>query len=418
MLSIKNNIALAMLSKASSLMASFVMIPILLKSLGTEDYGLWVTLSSIAAWLLFFDFGLGNSFKNSVATQSKEVIKKEFSIAFSLYCYVAIVLVIALVLFLMTVGFESDETAFLILYLPLCILFPLRLFSFGLEGLRQVGINSILETLRAVLWLVFAVAYVLYFDVKELHVLSIIFVVANILPQIIQLVIFKRLCGFSLKPCFISPSYIVGQDSFKLGIKFFIIQLSSLVSFNLGNVLVYNHFGSSHVATYDIFNKVFVAALSIFNMSIAVMWPEISKAYTEYDFKKCKKYHNLLILIATAFSFGLLVVGFNFNLLLKILGVDNVIIIDWSLLWSVCFLTCLQSIAYCGAVFLNATGKLGIQIALAFISIVLIYPLFQVLFDLSIGIKSYPLAVSIMVLIGAVVYNLQARLMLKENHVH
>ncbi|MBJ6879703.1 oligosaccharide flippase family protein [Vibrio cholerae] len=418
MLSIKNNIALAMLSKASSLMASFVMIPILLKSLGTEDYGLWVTLSSIAAWLLFFDFGLGNSFKNSVATQSKEVIKKEFSIAFSLYCYVAIVLVIALVLFLTTVGFESDETAFLILYLPLCILFPLRLFSFGLEGLRQVGLNSILETLRAVLWLVFAVAYVLYFDVKELHVLSIIFVVANILPQIIQLVIFKRLCGFSLKPCFISPSYIVGQDSFKLGIKFFIIQLSSLVSFNLGNVLVYNHFGASHVATYDIFNKVFVAALSIFNMSIAVMWPEISKAYAEYDFKKCKKYHNLLILIATAFSFGLLVVGFNFNLLLTILGVDNVIIIDWSLLWSVCFLTCLQSIAYCGAVFLNATGKLSIQIALAFISIVLIYPLFQVLFDLSIGIKSYPLAVSIMVLIGAVVYNLQARLMLKENHVH
>ncbi|EOW9254730.1 hypothetical protein ACN26H_003526, partial [Vibrio cholerae] len=116
------------------------------------------------------------------------------------------------------------------------------------------------------------------------------------------------------------------------------------------------------------------------------MWPEISKAYAEYDFKKCKKYHNLLILIAIAFSFGLLVVGFNFNLLLTILGVDNVIIIDWSLLWSVCFLTSLQSIAYCGAVFLNATGKLSIQIALAFISIVLIYPLFQVLFDLNIGI--------------------------------
>ncbi|EOX3438087.1 oligosaccharide flippase family protein [Vibrio cholerae] len=418
MLSIKNNIVLAMLSKAISLMASFVMIPILLKSLGTEDYGLWVTLSSIAAWLLFFDFGLGNSFKNTVATQSNELIRKEFSTAFSLYCYVAIVLVITLVLFLTTVGFESDETAFLILYLPLCILFPLRLFSFGLEGLRQVGLNSILETLRAFLWLVFAVAYVFYFDVKELHVLSIIFVVANILPQIIQLVIFKRLCGFSLKPRFISPGYIIEQDSFKLGIKFFIIQLSSLVSFNLGNVLVYNHFGASHVAMYDIFNKVFVAALSIFNMSIAVMWPEISKAYAEYNFIKCKKYHNLLILIATAFSIGLLVVGFNFKLLLSILGVENVIIIDWSLLWSVCFLTCLQSMAYCGAVFLNATGKLSIQIALAFISIVLIYPLFQMLFNLNIGIKSYPLAVSIMVLIGAIVYNLQARFILKENHAH
>tara|TARA_R110000772_G_scaffold116755_5_gene221946 strand:+ start:408 stop:1685 length:1278 start_codon:yes stop_codon:yes gene_type:complete len=417
-ISLKGNIVIAMLSKISGLIASFVMIPILLKSLGVDQYGLWVTLSSVAAWLLFFDFGLGNSFKNTIATKSKAIMQKEYSLAFSLFSYVGIFLALSLIFLFHIVGFvEGENTTILLLYLPLSLLFPLRLFGFGLQGLRLVGLNSLLETLRIFIWLLFAIAYVYLAEGEKLYILSIIFVTANIIPQIIQFFLFKSRCGFSLKPRFISPNLIVKQDSFKLGLKFFIIQLSSLVSFNLGNVLIYNHFGANHVAMYDIFNKVFVAALSVFNMSIAVMWPEISKAYADADFIKCKKYHNLLILIAITFCLGLLVVAFNFDILLHLLKVDSVLIIDWPLLWSVYFLTSLQAIAYCGAVFFNATGKLKVQLFLALASIVFIYPLFQLLLHFDIGIKSYPMSVSIMVLIGAVVYNVQAKLMLKESYV-
>lgn len=418
MINIVKSLTLSVFSKISGLIASFVMIPILLKSLGVDQYGLWVTLSSVAAWLLFFDFGLGNSFKNTIATKSKAIMQKEYSLAFSLFSYVGIFLALSLIFLFLIVGFvEGENTTILLLYLPLSLLFPLRLFGFGLQGLRLVGLNSLLETLRIFIWLLFAIAYVYLAEGEKLYILSIIFVTANIIPQIIQFFLFKSKCGFSLKPRFISPNLIVKQDSFKLGLKFFIIQLSSLVSFNLGNVLIYNHFGANHVAMYDIFNKVFVAALSVFNMSIAVMWPEISKAYADADFIKCKKYHNLLILIAIAFCLGLLVVAFNFDILLHLLKIDSVLIIDWPLLWSVYFLTSLQAIAYCGAVFFNATGKLKVQIILALASIVFIYPLFQLLLHFDIGIKSYPMSVSIMVLIGAVVYNVQAKLMLKESYV-
>jgi O-antigen/teichoic acid export membrane protein len=418
MINIVKSLTLSVFSKISGLIASFVMIPILLKSLGVDQYGLWVTLSSVAAWLLFFDFGLGNSFKNTIATKSKAIMQKEYSLAFSLFSYVGIFLALSLIFLFLIVGFvEGENTTILLLYLPLSLLFPLRLFGFGLQGLRLVGLNSLLETLRIFIWLLFAIAYVYLAEGEKLYILSIIFVTANIIPQIIQFFLFKSKCGFSIKPRFISPNLIVKQDSFKLGLKFFIIQLSSLVSFNLGNVLIYNHFGANHVAMYDIFNKVFVAALSVFNMSIAVMWPEISKAYADADFIKCKKYHNLLILIAIAFCLGLLVVAFNFDILLHLLKIDSVLIIDWPLLWSVYFLTSLQAIAYCGAVFFNATGKLKVQIILALASIVFIYPLFQLLLHFDIGIKSYPMSVSIMVLIGAVVYNVQAKLMLKESYV-
>jgi O-antigen/teichoic acid export membrane protein len=345
-------------------------------------------------------------------------MQKEYSLAFSLFSYVGIFLALSLIFLFLIVGFvEAENTTLLLLYLPLSLLFPLRLFGFGLQGLRLVGLNSLLETLRIFIWLLFAIAYVYLAEGDKLYILSLIFVTANIVPQLIQFFLFKSRCGFSLKPRFISPNLIVKQDSFKLGLKFFIIQLSSLVSFNLGNVLIYNHFGASNVAMYDIFNKVFLAALSVFNMSIAVMWPEISKAYADADFIKCKKHHNLLILIAIVFCLGLLVVAFNFDILLHLLKIDSVLIIDWPLLWSVYFLTSLQAIAYCGAVFFNATGKLKVQIILALASIVFIYPLFQLLLHFDIGVKSYPMSVSIMVLIGAIVYNVQAKSMLKESHV-
>jgi O-antigen/teichoic acid export membrane protein len=415
-MSININIVISSLSKISGLIANFAMIPLLLNSLGVDQYGLWVTLSSVATWLLFFDFGLGNSFKNSVATKSLAEVEKEYSLVISLFGCVSVFLALFTILVVFTVGFyEYNNSTILLLYLPLSLLFPLRLFSFGLQGLRLVGFNSLLETLRIFIWLLFAVAYVYLAQGDKLYILSVIFVTANIVPQIFQFFLFKSRCGFSLRPKLISPFHIVKQDSFKLGIKFFIIQLSSLVSFNLGNILIYNHFGASHVAMYDIFNKVFLAALSVFNMSIAVMWPEISKAFAEADFIKCKKYHNFLILIAIIFCLGLSVVALNFDILLHLMKIDGLLIMDWPLLWSVYFLTSLQALAYCGAVFFNATNKLKVQIILALASIVFIYPLFQFFVYLDFGIKSYPMSVSILVFIGVIVYNVQAKLILKKS---
>ena len=190
-ISLKGNIVIAMLSKISGLIASFVMIPILLKSLGVDQYGLWVTLSSVAAWLLFFDFGLGNSFKNTIATKSKAIMQKEYSLAFSLFSYVGIFLALSLIFLFHIVGFvEGENTTILLLYLPLSLLFPLRLFGFGLQGLRLVGLNSLLETLRIFIWLLFAIAYVYLAEGEKLYILSIIFVTANIIPQIIQFFLF------------------------------------------------------------------------------------------------------------------------------------------------------------------------------------------------------------------------------------
>lgn len=47
---------------------SFVSVPLTISYLGTERYGIWVTLGSLIAWMQLTDFGLGNGLTNALTT--------------------------------------------------------------------------------------------------------------------------------------------------------------------------------------------------------------------------------------------------------------------------------------------------------------------------------------------------------------
>ena len=57
-------------SRAAAIGAAFVSVPFTIKYLGTERYGLWMTVSSISAMLAFSDFGMGNGLLSKVAEAS------------------------------------------------------------------------------------------------------------------------------------------------------------------------------------------------------------------------------------------------------------------------------------------------------------------------------------------------------------
>ena len=64
--SIFKNIGLGFASKGVSILISFLQIPITLSILTKTEYGIWLTLFSIAGWLAFFDLGLGNGLRNKL----------------------------------------------------------------------------------------------------------------------------------------------------------------------------------------------------------------------------------------------------------------------------------------------------------------------------------------------------------------
>src|ERR1700749_4316509 len=59
------------LSKALTIVISFVSVPLTVHYLGAERYGVWLTISSLLTWMALTDFGIaGNALVNVLAERS------------------------------------------------------------------------------------------------------------------------------------------------------------------------------------------------------------------------------------------------------------------------------------------------------------------------------------------------------------
>jgi O-antigen/teichoic acid export membrane protein len=52
--------------KIGSILAGFMLVPLTINYLDTENYGIWLTISSFIGWFSFFDIGLGNGLRNKL----------------------------------------------------------------------------------------------------------------------------------------------------------------------------------------------------------------------------------------------------------------------------------------------------------------------------------------------------------------
>lgn len=412
---IAKNIILSACSRVVSIFASFLMIPLIIHGAGVETYGAWAVLASIATWMIFFDFGVGNALKNSIASESSDAARS-YHTAFSFYTYLGIAFLAgSFALYLFDPFEDIQKISLLALYLPLFLFFPLRLFSFIMQGLRLVGLNSVFEMARVLVWLLGMYLYVSLSSEPQILGFALLFVVSIVVPQVVQFIVCLNRLEFVSNIKFISLRELIGENQFRVGAQFFVLQLTSLVLFNLGNVLIYKNFGAEQTASYDVLNKVFVSVLSVFNMGIAALWPELTRAYSLGQVSKCKKIYYLLLAGSIGLAVFLFGVGVNFPIILQLLGLDSVLAVPPILLWSVVALTALQSLAYCGAVVMNAVNVLHIQIRLAIFSIALLAPFFYIFKYLGFQAASYPLASCCLVGVTAIVCNFYSKFRILEN---
>ncbi|MGZ4985454.1 MAG: lipopolysaccharide biosynthesis protein, partial [Chthoniobacterales bacterium] len=78
-------------------------VPLTLGYLGAERYGIWVTISTLLAFLSFSDFGIANSLSNALGKAygegQPEIAARYVSSAFFLFCLIAAAVISAAVFF-------------------------------------------------------------------------------------------------------------------------------------------------------------------------------------------------------------------------------------------------------------------------------------------------------------------------------
>ncbi|MEJ7138199.1 lipopolysaccharide biosynthesis protein [Amphibiibacter pelophylacis] len=409
--SARSNIVWSMAAKLVSLLVSIFSVPLLLQMLGTQQYGTWVTLTSLVAFISLLDLGVGNSMRNSVASlddTNSEAVRFEFIGFFRLLCYVGL---IASAGFIFTIAIGDvaprNSYAMLLLYLPILMLLPLMLGASVLQGARATGVQAILQASGG--WAFFVcIGFWAWIDhspsINSLALIwSFFYLVSLLLVFALALsklhLPFSRLFGVSIAG--------LPRGRLSVGLEFLVLQLSSLVLYSLGNILIFKHLGAGEVARYDVLNKMYQVGLSLYSVVIGVMWPEITRARAARNEKLLKNIFWNLAMIA-GFFFAVALLGAFAAPSIVSLWTQHRIQVETREALAIAGLAVAQALAYVGAVFMNSFEKIRLQILLGVASIVCMIPLSTYFMNLGVGIASVPLAALLLTISPMVICNICA----------
>jgi O-antigen/teichoic acid export membrane protein len=385
--------------KAGTAFIAFFSVPVLLKILGTNDYGLWVTLTALVGWLNLFDFGSGYSLKNKVTESLVKDDRGDLqvlvagTIQFYLLSTFVILIVFAFSLYFLQ-AFRQHLGLTCILYLPVILSFPLTVGHFIIQGLKKFNLFNSLLLAQSFLWLLTILLFKYNIILSDIYVIAVVYSVLYVLVNFSIFYFSLYTLNFRWRELLDFNHFKSSKASLMVGGKFFLLQISSLMLFSIGNIMTYNNLQLKDVAQFDTVNKIFTMAMLFFNVLISVFWAEISHAKALQEKIKLTKMYQQLLAITAAFVLGTVAVSF-FTPTIITMWTKGVISVTLKQLIPFILLTTIQSFSYVGAVFLNAFEDLSGQVIYSVISAILIIPVAKYLFYLNFGIGSVPLASAI-----------------------
>ena len=97
----KKNVACMVVYKGISILAGLLLVPMTINYVDSENYGIWLTLSSMIAWMSFFDIGINNGLKNklaeALATKNYELGRKYVSTTYAILSLIFIPLMLIII---------------------------------------------------------------------------------------------------------------------------------------------------------------------------------------------------------------------------------------------------------------------------------------------------------------------------------
>ena len=362
----------ALLGKVASAFTVVLSVPLTISYLGSERYGLWLTVSSIIAMLNFADFGIGNGLITKVAEADGHGDKRGtqvlISSAFAMLCTIAAILALvstvvcphvhwAQLLNIKSAAVENEVpkailTLGLITFLAMPISIVVRVQS-GLQQGFQVALWSMAGTVASLVALVIATRL-------RTGLVGLILAVSGA-PVLVTLVNFGwcfSLSLRSLRPEFLSTQL---QPAFKLlrrGFLFVMLQLSTALAFLSDNIVVSNRLGPEVVAQLAVPGKLFTLVLLPVTLMVNPLWPAYGEARARGDLVWIRRTLTRSTVLAVVFAAGA-------GLVAVVLG--PFVIRHWTrhavdpalgVLFALAVWTILSAWGQSVAAFLNGTGQI------------------------------------------------------------
>ena len=414
------------LFKVLAIGASFLIIPIMIRYLGNEQYGIWSTLLSIISWIVLFDIGIGNSLRNKISEALvKDDKKKARDYISTAYVLIGLISVVLLISFLIASSFIPWQRFFNTSILSnhelesvvnitasfLFINFWLSLINQVFNGIQKTSFVVFNQFLSNTLALIFTYVLYLYFE-TSLWKLAFVYGSSLLLSSLLlSLWFYRKNQEFIPQVKYYVHKYTKSITS--LGFQFFIIQIAVVAIFTTDKILITQLFSPEYVTSYDVVFKLFSVITIAHSLLMAPLWSAYSDAYHREDFgwiKRTIKNQLKIYLLIVLATIGLIFlakpvisiwIGKDFvidNMLITVMGLF-VLVSTWNNIY---------------AYFLNATNKLDTQIKTSIIAIFVNIPLSIVLVKyLDFGVYGIVIGTILSLLLFAVFGSLQTYRILK-----
>jgi len=385
----KRNIFMSLCLKGVSIVVLLLLVPTTLHYLNAAEYGVWLTLSSILAWINFFDIGLGNGLRNKLTEalglgqieKAKVYISTTFAIlAFIMaVCFVIFILINPLLNWSTILKMPAETASelssiIIIVFAFFCLQFIFKTIGIIFIAQQKPALNDLLGVLGNVLSLI--IIYILTLCTPgSLYKVAITFSAA---PLIVFLLTYIFVFYFSkykfLRPAWGNVRLSSIKDLMGLSVQFFLIQAAGLIIYASTNVIIIQTLGAEQVAVYNVAYRYFSAAIMFFSIFQTTLWSMYTDAWVKQDYEWIKRVVTKMIkiwmlsvviavfmLLASKFIYKIwvgesIVIPFTLSLWLTVLVFVN----NWSSIW---------------VNIINGVGKIRLQLYVAVFSSTIYIPI-------------------------------------------
>ena len=288
--------ATSAVAKGIALVTTAVSVPLTLGYLGSERFGVWMTLSALIALLGFSDLGINNSLLNKVAHAAGRddltVIRANLASGIAMLVAVSVgsgVLFAAAYqivpwarVFNVRSAVAVDEVGPAAAALVACFLvaMPAGAFHQVRLGLQQGYVNSIFVGLGNLAGL----ALVIWAIQMRLGLPWLVLAMAGA-PVVASLVNGLFLVARSpwLRPTRRDVNFTTASSLLRVGLSFLMLQLAIAVAFTSDSIILAAVLGPSAVANYAVVSKLFLIPTLLAGFALGPLWPAYREALSRGD---------------------------------------------------------------------------------------------------------------------------------------
>lgn len=373
--------------KFLSILISFLLIPIMIKYLGNEQYGIWSTILSIISWIILFDIGIGNGLRNKIteSISKKDNIEAQRYIS-TAYVMIGFISISMLGVFLLISNYIEWQSVFNstvlsteelkdIINIAVCFLFLsfwLNLINQVFNGLQKTSLVVFNQFLSNFIALISVYILSLYFE-SSLFKLAFVYGFSLVLSSSLLSIWFYS-NNKEYIPRITKYSNLNVKSMTSLGIQFFIIQIAVVVIFTTDKILITQLFGPEHVTSYDVVFKLFSIITIVYSLISAPLWSAYNDAYHRNDIIWIKNTIKKQLRIYIIIICSIVMLSFLVKPIISIwIGKD--LIIEQSLIIAMALFVMVVTWNSIFAMFINATNNLGVQIKTSIVAIIINIPL-------------------------------------------